>query len=144
MRLTTRTNLAMRTLMFCAVNDGRVVRKHEMAEACNVSENHLAQVIHLLAQKGFLRTLRGRSGGMMLGRAMEEIGVGEVIRAFEAALPFTECFAGVQNNCPLAACCRLKCALGEAVEAFYASLDRLTLRDMVAGNPGLAGLLTTA
>lgn len=56
MRLTTRTNLAMRTLMFCAVNPGQIVRKHEVAEACGASENHLAQVIHMLARKGYVRT----------------------------------------------------------------------------------------
>ncbi|MFZ1338666.1 MAG: Rrf2 family transcriptional regulator, partial [Paracoccaceae bacterium] len=35
MRLTTRNNLAMRTLMFCAVNPGRIVRRQEVAAACN-------------------------------------------------------------------------------------------------------------
>jgi len=53
MRLTIRTNLAMRTLMFCAVNSGRIVRKHEIAVACNSSENHLAQVVNTLVAKGF-------------------------------------------------------------------------------------------
>lgn len=61
MRLTTRTNLAMRTLMFCAVNPDRTVRKHEIAEACNASENHLAQVVNTLAQRGFVDTQRGLS-----------------------------------------------------------------------------------
>lgn len=144
MRLTTRTNLAMRTLMFCAVNEGRVVRKHEVAEACNASENHLAQVIHLLAQKGFLRTVRGRAGGLMLGRSMDDIRVGEVFRTFESPLPFTECFAGGENSCPLVSCCRLKCTLAEAVEAFYATLDAKSLRDMVADNGELEGLLKVA
>jgi len=144
MRLTTRTNLAMRTLMFCAVNEGRVVRKQEVAQACNASENHLAQVIHLLAQKGFLRTVRGRSGGLMLGRAPQDIRVGEVFRTFEATLPFTECMAGAENSCPLVSCCRLKCALADAVEAFYATLDKQNLRDMVQGNGALEGLLKVA
>lgn len=144
MRLTTRTNLAMRTLMFCAVNPGRVVRKQEIATACNASENHLAQVIHLLAQKGFLHTVRGRAGGLMLGRPADQIRVGEVIRAFEGSLPFTECFAGAENSCPLVNCCRLKCALADAVEAFYATLDRLSLVDMVQGNCELEGLLRVA
>ncbi len=144
MRLTTRTNLAMRTLMFCAVNPGRVVRKAEVAAACNASENHLAQVIHLLAQKGFLHTVRGRAGGLMLGHPPEQIRVGEVFRTFESSLPFTECFAGGENSCPLAGCCRLKCALAEAVEAFYASLDKLRLSDMVVGNCELETLLKVA
>ncbi|MDR0808207.1 MAG: Rrf2 family transcriptional regulator [Gemmobacter sp.] len=144
MRLTTRTNLAMRTLMFCAVNPGRIVRKVEVAAACNASENHLAQVIHLLAQKGFLHTVRGRAGGLMLGHPPEQIRVGEVFRALESSLPFTDCFAGGENSCPLKGCCRLKCALAEAVEAFYASLDKLRLSDMVEGNCELETLLKVA
>ncbi|WP_040671834.1 Rrf2 family transcriptional regulator [Rhodobacter ferrooxidans] len=144
MRLTTRTNLAMRTLMFCAVNPGKVVRKQDVAQACNASENHLAQVIHLLAQKGFLHTVRGRSGGLMLGRPVDEITVGEVFRAFEATLPFTECFSQHENSCPLIDSCRLKCALVKALAAFYATLDALTLRDMVRENGDLEGLLKVA
>ncbi len=144
MRLTTRTNLAMRTLMFCAVNDGRTVRKQEVAAACNGSENHLAQVIHLLAQRGFLHTVRGRSGGLRLARSMDDIRVGEVFRTFEAAVPFTECFDTAENRCPLAGCCRLKCALADALDAFYGTLDKLTLRDMIEGNNELGDLLKVA
>jgi Rrf2 family nitric oxide-sensitive transcriptional repressor len=144
MRLTTRTNLAMRTLMFCAVNTGRTVRKHEVAEACNASENHLAQVIHALAQAGFLHTVRGRSGGLQLARDAATIRVGEVIRTFEASVPFTECMDGGEGNCPLVACCRLKCVIVDALEAFYATLDKVTLEDLVAGNTGLDALLRVA
>jgi Rrf2 family nitric oxide-sensitive transcriptional repressor len=77
----------MRTLMFCAVKKDRTVRRHEIAEACNASENHLAQVIHLMAQRGFIRTIRGRNGGLSLGRNAEDIVVGDVFRSFEAPLP---------------------------------------------------------
>ncbi|ADZ71058.1 RrF2 family transcriptional regulator [Polymorphum gilvum] len=142
MRLTMRTNLAMRTLMFCAVNSARTVRKAEIARACNASENHIAQVIHLLSQKGYLRTTRGRNGGIRLGMAMEEINVGTVFRSFEADVPFAECFQGVDNRCPLTAACRLRIAIVGAVGAFYAALDGLSLADLVAGNRELHRILT--
>jgi Rrf2 family nitric oxide-sensitive transcriptional repressor len=103
MRLTMRTSLAMRTLMFCAVNRGRIVRRQEVAEACGASENHLAQVIHLLAQKKFLHTIRGRSGGLMLGRPPTQITVGQVFREFERVLPFSECMQPDGGDCPLRA-----------------------------------------
>ncbi|MBM3616005.1 MAG: Rrf2 family transcriptional regulator [Alphaproteobacteria bacterium] len=144
MRLTTRTNLAMSTLMFCAVNPDRIVRKHEVAEACGASENHLAQVIHLLARKGYIRTQRGRSGGLMLARSPAEIGVGEVFRAYEAVLPFTECTEEKQASSPLSGACRLKCVLQEALDAFYARLDRSSLADLVADNTELASILKVA
>ncbi len=143
MRLTIRTSLAMRTLMFCAVNEGRVVRRQEVAEACGASGNHLAQVIHLMAQKRYLRTVRGRAGGLMLARPAAQIGVGEVFRTFEQVLPLTDCLAADRgrDSCPLAPFCRLTCLLAEAIEAFYARLDRVTLADLVDGNVDLGKLL---
>ena len=142
MRLTTRTDLALRTLMFCALNPDRIVRKHEVAERCNVSENHLAQVINGLAHKGFVTTLRGRNGGLTLARPKEDIGVGAVARAFEGGVPVAECFANSRTACPLAASCRLRTALARAVAAFYASLDDLTIADLVDGNDELLDVLT--
>lgn len=141
MRLTRRTNLALRALMFCGVNDGRIVRKQEVAERCNVSENHLAQVINGLARKGFITTLRGRHGGFRLARPMAQINIGHVAREFEGGVPLAECFAAGRNECPLASACRLRGALERAVAAFYETLDELTLEDMVDCNHALERIL---
>jgi Rrf2 family nitric oxide-sensitive transcriptional repressor len=141
MRLTTRSNLAMRVLMFCAVNSDRIVRKHEIAVVCNASENHLAQVVNTLAQTGFIQTHRGRSGGLELARAPEKIGVGDVLRTFEGLLPFAECFDAKTNTCPLSEACLLREALIEALEAFYGALDRKTLADLVTDNAALEAIL---
>lgn len=144
MRMTTRSNLAIRTLMFCAVNDNRIVRKHEAATACNASENHLAQVIHGLAVAGFLTTLRGRAGGLRLARPATQITVGEVVRRFEGGLPFAPCMEPGGSDCPLAGSCRLTCVLTGALEAFYSALDRVTVDDLVRGNTALSGILRVA
>ena len=144
MRLTTRTNLAMRTLMACAANPERILRKREVAQACNASENHLAQVIHLLAQQGFLRTLRGRAGGLMLARSPDRISVGAVFRHFESELPFAECFVAKDCTCPLVASCRLKDALTSALGAFYAKLDAISVADLMRDNTDLNRLLHIA
>lgn len=141
MRLTTRTNLAMRTLMFCAVNDGKTVRKSDVASACNASLNHLGLVINLLGQAGFIDTARGRNGGIRLAKPAERISIGAVCRLLESDVPFAECFDGAENTCPLARCCRLRGALADALEAFYSSLDKVTLTDLVQGNRGLFRLL---
>lgn len=127
--------------MFCAINPGRTVRRHEVAEACGASENHLAQVIHQMARKGYLTTLRGRSGGMTLGHLPQDIRVGSVVRAFESVLPFTDCSDLTALNCPLASACRLQCILADAVEAFYATLDKITVADLITGNSALFRML---
>ena len=144
MRLTTRTNLASRVLMFCGINQGRTVRAVEIAQACNASENHLAQVINQLQQHGFVRTLRGRGGGLQLARTPETISMGTVFRLFESSLPFAECFSAQDNTCPLTGVCRLRNVIARAVEAFYHEMDLVTLEDLIRGNCGLAALLSLA
>jgi Rrf2 family nitric oxide-sensitive transcriptional repressor len=141
MRLTTRTNLALRTLMFCAVNANKLVRKTDAATAINASENHLAQVINKLGQDGFLTTQRGRHGGFHLARDASSISVGAVFRAFEQDLPFIECFSD-NNTCPLKAHCVMRPHLSRAVEAFYSALDDLYVSDLVTCNAGLEALLS--
>ena len=93
MRLTIRTNLAARVLMYCAVNMGRTVRSADIAEACNASGNHMAQVIHQLQLNGFVATQRGRSGGLQLAMPPERISIGQGFRTFEAGGPLTPCLA---------------------------------------------------
>lgn len=144
MRLTTRTNLAIRVLMACAVNHGRTLRTSDIAERCNASVNHLLQVVNLLQEHGFVETLRGRSGGLRLAGPMNRLSVGAVFRVFEAHVPFAECFDPLSNTCPLTATCRLRSYIARAVEAFYHELDLITLEDLVRGNCGLQALLDMA
>ena len=144
MRITKRTNIAIRVLMFCEVNGGRLVTNSEIAECCNTSENHLAQVINQLGQLGYLNTHRGRNGGIELGRPAREIIIGDVFRALESHVPLTECFADVDNTCPLIDACRLRLAIQDAAAAFYAHLDAVTLDALVCDNDPLKAIMTMA
>ena len=141
MRLTTRTNLASRILMACAVNTGTLLRTAEIADLCNCSTNHAAHVVQKLQTEGYLVTLRGRSGGIRLARAVDQISMGAVFRLFEAEIPFAECFDAENNTCPLSNDCRLRSYITRALDAFYHELDMVTLEDLVRGNCGLGTLL---
>lgn len=141
MRVTKRTNIAMRVLMYCAAHRDRLVTKAEIAERCNASENHLAQIINQLGQLGYLHTQRGRNGGLTLGRPASEIVIGDVFRVLESSVPLTECFADVDNTCPLTEACRLRVALGDAANAFYETLDPITLDSLVCDNLPLMEIL---
>lgn len=115
--------------------------KSEIAERCNISENHLAQVINQLSQLDYLRTQRGRNGGMSLARSADSIRIGAVFRHIEGQLPIAECFADADNTCPLVKSCRLKLALADAAQAFYAHLDEITLESLICDNVDLMKIL---
>jgi Rrf2 family nitric oxide-sensitive transcriptional repressor len=143
-RVTKRTNIAMRVLMYCAANTGRLVTKHEIAEVCNASENHLAQVINQLAQLGYLHTQRGRNGGLELSRPAEQIVIGDIFRHLEQPVPIAECFADVDNTCPLTEACRLRTLLSDAANAFYETLDPVTLDTLICDNGPLLDIIGPA
>ncbi len=120
----------MRVLMFCAAHRDRLVTKSEIAAQCNSSESHLAQIVNQLAQIGLLKTRRGRSGGIRLGRPMSHISVGEVFRLLEPQSSAEECFADTGKSCPKNDFCLLRTAIRDAVEAYYIRLDGVTLDDL--------------
>ncbi|MBU2943772.1 Rrf2 family transcriptional regulator [Shimia thalassica] len=141
MRITKRTNIAIRVLMFCAAHRDRLVTKSEIAQVCKASENHLAQVINQLGQMGVIHTQRGRNGGLELAREPAEIEIGPIFREMESPVPLAECFADADSTCPLVSACRLRTALQEAAEAFYNRLDGVTLDGLVCNNTALLNIL---
>jgi len=130
----------MRTLMHCAVRAPDTLRTADVARACNASFHHVAQVVNRLESEGFLHTTRGRGGGVVLAKPPAAISVGRVFRLFESDLPFAECMDRARNTCPLSDACRLQGVLCEALGAFYATLDRYTLADLVNDNTRLHGI----
>ncbi len=141
MRITMRTDLAIRILMACAVNAEAVLRRQDIARRCHASEHHMALIINRLARLGYVETLRGRHGGVRLGQSPATITIGGVFRALEADFPIAECFTGQRSHCPLADHCKLRDALRAAQEAFIAVLDSWTLEDLVGDNAGLSTIL---
>lgn len=123
--------------MYCAVNEGKISRSADIAQACNSSANHLAQVVHVLHAHGYIDATRGRMGGVRLARPARLVNIGEVFRLFEADVPFTECFDLETNTCPLLPACRLRQAIRRALDAFYHEMDLVTLEDLVKANTRL-------
>jgi len=141
MRLTTFSDYGLRVLVYLGVHRGRLATIAEIARSYGVSENHLMKVVHHLAQRGYIETIRGKGGGMRLARPPADINVGKVVRESEDNLAFVECFDRATSDCRIAPACLLKKALGEALEAFFASLERYTLDDLIGNRPKLAKLL---
>ena len=133
MRLSLFTDYSLRVLMFGALKEGEPFSLSEVSAAYDISRNHLVKVVNFLGKLGYLETKRGRNGGIALGMKPEDIKVGMLIRRTEDSPIVVECFDPKTNTCPLNGMCKLKGVLGEAVQAFYGTLDRYTLRDLVAG-----------
>lgn len=129
MRLTHFSDYALRMLMYAASTNARLFTIEEAARAFGVSKTHLNKVANTLTRGGYLTAVRGRSGGLMLGRPPETIRIGDIIRLTEPDFALVECFA-TGNHCVLTPCCKLSGMLGEAIASFQSALDRYTLADI--------------
>ncbi|WP_069170787.1 RrF2 family transcriptional regulator [Streptomyces griseus] len=144
MRLTRFTDVALRVLMRLAVaaegDDPPTTR--EVAATMQVPYTHAAKVVAQLQHLGLVDARRGRGGGLTLTSAGRTASIGALVRRLEGPGEVVECEGA--TPCPLRSACRLRSALRRAEEAFYASLDPVTVADLVSSPTGplLLGIST--
>lgn len=127
MRLTRYTDYAMRVLLHLAARgDDGLSSIGEIATLYGISQNHLMKVVQDLGKAGFVRTVRGRGGGVALARPAGQIVVGQVVRQTEEGFQLVDC-----GGCVIAPACTLPRVLNEATAAFIAVLDKYTLEDLL-------------
>jgi len=144
MRLTSFTDYSLRVLMYVAAHpDGRATIA-EIAAAFGISESHLTKVVHHLGKRRLLANARGHGGGVRLARPAASISLGAVIRATESESALVECFDASTNRCVITPVCALRSVLTQAIEAFYAMLDRYTLADVTRNRLRLQSVLAVA
>lgn len=132
MRLTRQSNYAIRTLIYCAVNEPKLSRVADIAKAHAISELFLFKLIKPLVENGLIETVRGRRGGIRLGRPAAEITLLDTVRLTEESFSMAECFDDTDVTCPLANSCDVNSALREALGAFFDVLESYTIADLAA------------
>ncbi|HYE34469.1 Rrf2 family transcriptional regulator [Methylocaldum sp.] len=142
MQLTRYTDYALRVLMYVGIHTDRMVTIAEVAAVFDMSHNHLMKVVQELSAKGYVRSTRGKHGGIELGRPPEEVNIGEVVRLMESNFHIVECFDPGHSACRIIPGCTLKKVLQEAALAFQEVLNRYTLADLLKNRTVLNRLLT--
>ena len=143
MQITYYTDYSLRVLMYLAIRRDRIANISEIAECYGISRNHLVKVVHNLARGGFIKSYRGKGGGIELARDLKEINIGDVVRCTEGPLKPVECFDVERNRCVIANVCGLADVIAEACNSFFATLDRYTLADLVRRRERLSKVLAS-
>ena len=127
MQLKRATDILLRIFVYLASHpDEDHVSIHDLSEALNWNKNLVIKVAHLAVQQGYLKAVRGRTGGVSLAKPAREYRVGDIVRLTEVNEELVECD---EPRCPL-----LNGVLFNAREAFYKELDGVTL-DQIAVFP---------
>ncbi|EOD6735378.1 nitric oxide-sensing transcriptional repressor NsrR [Cronobacter sakazakii] len=138
MQLTSFTDFGLRALIYMAsLPEGRMTSISEVTEVYGVSRNHMVKIINQLSRAGYVTAVRGKNGGIRLGKPAATIRIGDVVRELEP-LSIVNCSSAF---CHITPACRLKQVLGDAVARFLQELDNYTLADLVQENQSLYKLL---
>ncbi|MCU5773627.1 nitric oxide-sensing transcriptional repressor NsrR [Erwiniaceae bacterium BAC15a-03b] len=138
MQLTSFTDYGLRALIYLAsLPADQMTSITEVSETYDVSRNHMVKIINQLSRTGYVAAVRGKNGGIRLGRPAEDIVIGQVVREMEP-LQLVNC---TSEFCHITSACRLKKALYDAVQCFLLELDKYTLADLVEDNHPLYKLL---
>lgn len=130
MRLTTFSDYALRLLIYAATSADRLITIEEVHQSFGISRGHLMKVANLLTREGYLKSVRGRSGGLKLAKPAKEIRLGDLLRATEPDFALVECFAA-GGHCVISRCCTLPHALNDGLNAFVQALNQYTLDNIV-------------
>jgi len=134
MKLLTSTDYALRVLIRLATTPESHISTETLAQELLVSPHHLRKIVQFLTEAGFVRTIRGTHGGVMLARPASQINLAAVVRQHEKDQALVECFRSDRGACNLLPRCRLRGILKAAKESFYGHLDRYTLEDCFIGS----------
>ncbi|GAA0785400.1 RrF2 family transcriptional regulator [Marinobacterium sediminicola] len=132
MQLSRFTDYSLRVLFYVTLNSNRLATLSEIAQFYDISLEHLRKVVHALGKSGHLETFRGKNGGIRLALAPESINLGTLILLTEGAAPLVDCLRG---PCRLVTSCTLQTVLEEARQAFFDTLSKYTLADLLTHKP---------
>ena len=103
----TATKYGVLALIELAARDvNRPIPVRELAESAGIPRHFLAKIVQNLVKAGFLRTKRGRKGGVEFARKPSRITLAQVTRAVDGPQAFHKCIFALQpcdgsRDCPL-------------------------------------------
>ncbi|GLO72621.1 HTH-type transcriptional repressor NsrR [Phaeobacter inhibens] len=137
MKLNLKTDYALRLLILLATRPDQQFEIETLSRIHQLPASSVMKIISELVRHGYVHSIRGRSGGVQIGREPSEIRVGDIVHAMNEPMEIVDC-----SSCLLVGNCRLKGVLCEAAQAFTEVLMAYRLSDLIeAPAPVLKPLL---
>jgi len=133
MQLTSFTDYSLRVLIYLALHQDKTCNIDEIVTSYLLSKNHLIKVVHNLVKLGYIKSTRGRGGGLKLKTSPDKINIGKIVESVEPNFFIAECFNSESNYCKISSSCNLKKLLKKAQNNFLNTLNESSLEDLIKG-----------
>ncbi len=137
MKVSTKGRYGLKAMIYIAANsvDG-CVSLRSISESEGISENYLEQLIAQLKKNKLVKSIRGAYGGYVLGKDVQEISVGDILRALEGSLSPVDCVdESSKKDCTCGSNCGSECITKEVWQKIDKSItdtvDAISLESLV-------------
>lgn len=132
MRISTKGRYALRLMLDIATNSAdRPVSIKDVAKRQEISDKYLEQIISILNNAGFVRSIRGAQGGYVLTRQPSEYTAGMILRLIEGSLAPVACVGEDGINCDRSENCATLKLWTQLNDAINSVVDNVTLADLM-------------
>ena len=133
MKISTKGRYGLRALIDLArYSEIEPVSISSIAARQKISERYLEQLMTLLKKAGLIKSIRGAGGGYVLAKELEEISVGDVLRALEGNLEPVECTGfDEEDSCEAAGGCVTKYVWQRINESINKTVNEISLKQLV-------------
>lgn len=132
MKISTKGRYAIRLMLDIAEQtDNKPVSIREISKRQKISEKYLEQIISILNNAGYVRSIRGSQGGYVLKYEPDKYTVGMILRLTEGTLAPVPCVGEDAQKCERMAECQTVMLWKRLDEAISGVVDHTTLADLM-------------
>jgi Rrf2 family protein len=129
-RISTKGRYSLEALLYMALlPEGQYISTRSIANDTGLSDGYLEQLFIPLRQAGIIQGVRGPKGGYVLGKALDDISAGDILRVVEGPLELVECVNS--RPCPEADKCASRLTWSELYHEIAGCVDSISLKDLV-------------
>jgi len=134
MKLSTKTRYGTRILIELAMHDRKTaLQVSKISSSQKIPVKYLEQLLRLLKQAGFVKSVRGPKGGHLLAQDPSKISLGQIVRLFEGQTDLVQCVSSPEI-CEMASECLVRNAWEQATAVLYEKLDSISIADLLHSN----------
>ena len=127
--ITSRSRYALKIMMDLAKHEDLQQRRHDISSRHGIPADYMDHILASLREGGLVESIRGRNGGLKIGRPALEITVWDIFQSAETNMQPVACL-DTNYQCSILDACISKSAWGEIYAAMRTALSLLSLKSL--------------
>jgi len=123
------TEYALTVLSYMAISDGEISSADFLHDQLEIPRRYLRKLMTELSRLGFIRSSKGRNGGFVFAKPLDEISLASIIKTMEGDEVMGSCILGHQK-CIEEKPCVMHETWVEAKTKMLEALSNTTLQDL--------------